>query len=124
RYQGVARGAGGILVCEWRQAVVGSEKFHSGMVPHAGTDSRVWREVEQLGAELSTLGDLAGTRVDAGVAIVLDWDSWWSLKQGAVPAQLSYLDAIQSWYRELWARTVTVDFVPPTGDLSGYSLVI
>ena len=123
-YQAVARGADGILFFQWRQSVVGSEKFHSGMVPHTGTNSRVWREVEQLGAELSALGDLAGTRVDAGVAIVLDWDSWWSLKQGALPAHLSYLDAIHSWYRELWARTVTVDFVPSTGDLSGYSLVI
>jgi beta-galactosidase len=123
-YQAVARGADGILFFQWRQSVVGSEKFHSGMVPHAGTNSRVWREVEQLGAELSALGELAGTRVEASVAIVLDWDSWWSLKQGALPAQLSYLEAVQSWYRELWSRTVTVDFVPSAGDLSAYSVVI
>ena len=123
-YQAIARGADGILFFQWRQSVVGSEKFHSGMVPHAGTNSRVWREVEQLGAELFELGDLAGARVDASVAIVLDWDSWWSLKQGALPAQLSYLESVQSWYRELWSRTVTVDFVQSTGDLSGYSLVI
>ena len=123
-HQAVARGADGILFFQWRQSVVGAEKFHSGMVPHAGTNSRVWREIEQLGAELSTLSDLAGARVEASVAIVLDWDSWWSLNQDAVPARLSYLDAIHSWYRELWSRTVTVDFVPSTGDLSGYSLVI
>jgi len=123
-YQAVARGADGILFFQWRQSLAGSEKFHSGMVPHAGTNTRVWREIEQFGAELSALGELGGTGVEAGVAIVLDWDSWWSLNQGALPAQLSYLEAISSWYRELWSRTVTVDFVPATGDLSGYSLVI
>ena len=123
-HQAVARGADGILFFQWRQSVVGAEKFHSGMVPHAGTDSRVWREIEHLGAELSALSDLAGTLVEASVAIVLDWDSWWSLNQDALPARLAYLDAIHSWYRELWSRTVTVDFVPSTADLSAYSLVI
>jgi beta-galactosidase len=123
-YQAVARGADGILFFQWRQSVAGAEKFHSGMVPHAGTNTRVWREIEQLGAELATLSDLAGSRVEADVAIVLDWDSWWSFKQGAMPAELSYLEAIHSWYRELWSRTVTVDFVPSTGELSGYSVVI
>ena len=51
-YQAVGRGADGVLFFQWRQSAAGSEKFHSGLVPHAGTDTRVWREVEQLGAEL------------------------------------------------------------------------
>ncbi|NEM92489.1 beta-galactosidase [Galbitalea soli] len=122
--QAVARGADGILFFQWRQSVSGAEKFHSGLVPHAGTDTRVWREVEALGAELKSLSSIAGSRVEARVAIVMEWDSWWSLNQDALPAHLSYVQSIYSWYRELWARTVTVDFVRATSDLSGYAVVV
>ena len=50
--QALARGADGIMYFQWRQSVSGAEKFHSGMLPHAGTDTRVFREVCDLGAEL------------------------------------------------------------------------
>ena len=41
----VARGADGVLFFQWRASRAGAEKFHSALVPHAGTDTRVWREV-------------------------------------------------------------------------------
>lgn len=123
-YQSVARGADGILFFQWRQSVAGAEKFHSGLVPHAGTDTRVWREVEQLGGELAQLDRVAGSRVPAKTAIVFDWDSWWSIEQTATPAEISYVQNVFAWYAELWRRTVAVDFVRPIDDLSGYDLVI
>ena len=43
--QAVARGSDAVLSFQWRAAATGAEKFHSGMLPHAGTDSRVWRDV-------------------------------------------------------------------------------
>jgi len=54
-YQAVARGADGIMFFQWRQSKAGAEKHHSGMVPHARIDSRVWREVKALGDELPKL---------------------------------------------------------------------
>ena len=58
--QAVARGSDAVLSFQWRAAAAGAEKFHSAMVPHAGTDSRVWREVTGLGADLGRLAPLAG----------------------------------------------------------------
>jgi beta-galactosidase len=123
-YQAVARGADAVLFFQWRQSVAGAEKFHSALLPHAGTETRVWREVEQLGEELHGLSARAGTRVSARTAIVFDWDSWWSIEQSAVPAEVSYVQNVFSWYSQLWQRAVSVDFVRPTDDLSGYDLVI
>ncbi|MDN4612828.1 beta-galactosidase [Leifsonia sp. F6_8S_P_1B] len=126
-YQSIARGADGILFFQWRQAVAGAEKFHSGMVPHGGTDTRVFREVEQLGGELralSTRPGLLGARVPAQVAIVFDWDSWWAVEQEASPARTSYLEEVFSWYAALAAAGVTVDFVRAGGDLTGYRAVV
>ncbi|SEJ22107.1 beta-galactosidase [Demequina mangrovi] len=122
--QCVARGADGIMQFQWRQSKAGSEKFHAAMVPHAGEDSRIYRDTEALGAELASLADLRGTRCEARVAMVMDWPSWWALEQGSMPSTLSYLDQLTRWYRELWSRGVLVDFVPASGDLDGYDVVI
>ena len=122
-YQALARGADGIAFFQWRQSVAGAEKFHSGMLPLAGTDSRVWREVEALGAELRDLPPLtSGT--NAKVAIAVDWDSWWSVEQDATPGSIAYLEGLFAWYRSLWERNVAVDFVQASSELSAYSLVI
>jgi beta-galactosidase len=127
-YQSVARGADGILFFQWRQSAAGSEKFHSGMVPHGGTDTRVWREIEQLGGELHRLSGadvgLAGSRVPARVAIALDWDSWWAIEQPASPTSVSYLETLFAWHHAFGSLGVTVDFVRADADLSGYRLVV
>ncbi|WP_433862072.1 beta-galactosidase [Streptomyces sp. L7] len=126
-YQSIARGADGILFFQWRQAVAGAEKFHSGMLPHGGTDTRVFREVEQLGRELATLSvapGLLGAAVPAQVAIVFDWDSWWAVEQEASPARTSYLEEVFSWYAALAASGATVDFARATDDLAGYRAAV
>jgi beta-galactosidase len=61
-YQAVARGADGIMFFQWRQSKAGAENHHSGMLPHAGTDSRVWREVKTLGNELTRLDRFSQVR--------------------------------------------------------------
>ncbi|MDN4482571.1 beta-galactosidase [Demequina lignilytica] len=122
--QSVARGADGIMQFQWRQSKAGSEKFHSAMVPHAGEDSRVYRETEALGAELASLSHLRGTRSEARVAMVVDWPSWWALEQDSMPARISYVEQLLRWYRALHRRGVLVDMVPAAGDLDGYDMVV
>ena len=122
--QAVARGADGIMQFQWRQSKAGAEKFHSAMVPHGGEDTRIYRETVALGEELAGLADVVGTRQDARVAIVFDWDSWWAIEQEATPSALQYPQVVLRWYAELWRRGVLVDFVRPEGDLSRYAAVI
>lgn len=122
--QAVARGADGILYFQWRQSAAGAEKFHSALVPHAGEHTRIFREVSALGAELASMADVVGGRVEARVAIVLDWDAWWALEQDAAPAHLEYLEELAVWHSALRALGVTADFVAADGDLDPYALVI
>ncbi|MFS0894171.1 beta-galactosidase [Microbacterium sp. 179-I 3D3 NHS] len=124
-HQAIARGADGIMYFQWRQAARGAEKFHSAMLPAVGTDSRIWREVVQLGEELAALSDLAGAPVEqAPVAIVFDWESWWACEQGAMPARTDYLATITEWYTGLYELGVLVDFARPDDDLSRYRVVV
>ncbi|MFK4107667.1 beta-galactosidase [Streptomyces sp. NPDC002176] len=121
----LARGADGIMFFQWRQSTAGAEKWHSAMLPHAGTDSRIWREVSALGAELSALSEVTGTRVQGDVALLFDWPNWWALELQARPSdRLRYLDVVRDWYAALWALNLTCDLVPPGADLTPYRAVV
>lgn len=122
--QAVARGSDAVLSFQWRAAAAGAEKFHSGMLPHAGTDSRVWREVTGFGADLRRLAPVAGTEVRAEAALLLDWESWWALEADSHPARLHLVGLLKSFYRPLFEAGVTADFAHPESDLSGYRLVV
>lgn len=123
--QALARGANGVLFFQWRQSRAGSEKFHSAMLPHAGTGSRTWREVKALGDELLRLDGLLSGRVEAKVAILMDWQNWWALELESKPSDdLKLMPNLENLYRLLFERNVTVDFAPPDGDLRRYNLVI
>jgi beta-galactosidase len=124
-FQSLAHGADGIMFFQWRASEAGAEKFHSGMVPHTGTETRTWREVVQLGAELARLDEVLGTRVVADVAVAFDWESWWALELPSKPSHdIQLLDQVALWHRPFWSRNLAVDFVHPARDLSRYRLVI
>lgn len=125
-YQALARGADGVMFFQWRAAAAGAEKFHGGMVPHVGTEnSRVWREVSDLGRELARLDELQGARTPADVAILFDWDNWWALEFGSKPSSdIRMLEQVRHYYRPLFRRNIAVDFVRPGADLSPYRVVL
>ncbi len=124
-HQAIARGSNGVMFFQWRASKAGAEKFHSAMLPHVGTESRTWREVVALGQELRQLEAVLPTRVSADVAIVFDWENWWSLELDAKPtSDLQFLEQVRSFYDPLFQRNITIDFVRPDADLRGYRLVL
>ena len=123
--QQVAHGADAILHFQWRASVGGAEKWHSGMLPHAGPRTRTWQEVVDLGAELHALSSVRGARTEADIVIVLDWSSWWALELDSRPSTaLSQIERVLAWYQPLWERGFSVDFAHPDSDLSRYRLVL
>jgi beta-galactosidase len=121
----VAHGADGTLFFQWRQSRAGAEQWHSAMVPHAGPDSRTFREVTALGEALGRLGELAGSTVRAHVAVLHDADSWWAMNVDGLPSsELDYHSALSRAHRALWDAGVTTDFARPDDDLSRYRLVL
>jgi beta-galactosidase len=121
----VARGSEGAMFFQWRQSRRGAEKFHSAMVPHGGTDTRVWREVVELGAALDSLSEIRGTRTQADVAVLWDWHSWWAQNLDWRPsADHDARERADAFYAALYDRHLTVDFAHPEADLSAYPLVV
>lgn len=121
----LARGADAILFFQWRASRSGAEKFHSAMVPHAGTESRVWREVVDLGAALGRLGEVRGARVQAEAAVLWDFESFWAQDLEWRPSiEVTHQAQVRAAYEQLWRDGVTADFALPGHDLSGYRLVV
>ncbi len=119
------RGADAIMFFQWRASRSGAEKFHSAMLPHAGTSSRIWREVVDLGAKLARLDDVKGSVVQADVAILWDFESFWAQDLEWRPSDdLDHDERIRAYYERLWRDGITVDFALPGQDLSGYKLVV
>ncbi|WP_327351354.1 beta-galactosidase [Streptomyces sp. NBC_01304] len=124
--QSVAHGADAICFFQWRQSRQGAEKFHSGMVSHAGEHGRTYQEVKELGADLARLGPaVTGTHTPAQVAVVHDWDSWWADQQGGrLSDQVRYEELIRAWHRALWEAGLATDFARPEGELGAYRVVV
>ena len=122
----VAHGADAVCFFQWRQSRAGAEKYHSAMVPHAGTDSVLFRSVAALGARLRDLAYVAGVaRTPAQAAIVFDWPSWWAAEQDSHPSErLRYKQEALDWYTAFLETGVRVDVVPMGAELQRYDVVV
>jgi beta-galactosidase len=121
----IARGSEGALFFQWRQSRAGAETWHSAMVPHAGPDSRVFREVTAAGEAVARLRELAGSTVTAAVAVLHDSDAWWALEVDGLPSsELGCHAELRRVHRALWDAGVTVDFAHPEHELGAYRLVV
>ncbi len=125
--QAIARGADGMMFFQWRQSLSGAEKYHAAVVTHDGNEhTRIFRQAAQVGAELATLApEVADSRIQADVAILMDWQSWWAVEYQPGPSnRVRYIEQIADYYHALHRLNVAIDIVEPTADLSRYRLVI
>jgi beta-galactosidase len=90
-YQAIGHGADGIVYFRWRQALAGSEQYHSGLLDNAGRPTAGYAEAKAIGQELRRLESaLEATRPRPEVAILLDYDSRWTLEAQPHNKRLRY----------------------------------
>ena len=126
-YQAMAHGADAVMFFQMRRSIGACEKFHGAVIDHVGTENtRVFRELSQLGKELKTLGDhTLGGRCHARTALLVDWDNWWAVEYSAGPScDLKYLDEVYLYYRALEEQNYAVDIIGVEDDLENYDVVI
>ncbi|WP_458119238.1 beta-galactosidase [Paenibacillus sp. Z6-24] len=126
-YQAVAHGADTVMFFQMRRSAGACEKFHGAVIEHVGhSDTRVFREVSELGSELQQLGDqLLDSRIEAKVAILFDWDNWWAVEKSSGPTiALKYVDQIHKYYKAFYDRNVQVDIISVDSDFSGYDILL
>lgn len=75
--QSVAHGADYISFFRWRTCTFGTEIYWHGLLNYDNRDTRRLREVAGFAADLKKLQPLCGAQMDAGFAIVRDYDNVW-----------------------------------------------
>ncbi|MHA7984968.1 beta-galactosidase [Rathayibacter sp. CAU 1779] len=125
-YQAIAHGSDTVLYFQWRASRGGHERFHSAMLPHSGTASRTWGEVEALGNELPLIKDALGATSRSDIAVLFDWDAWWALTEthGLPRNEFDYPQLVTDHYRPLLEAHHAVDLVSFDSDLSGYRMLV
>lgn len=125
-YQAVAHGADTVMFFQMKRSIGACEKYHGAVIDHVGNENtRVFREVSALGAELDTIGELTlGARTPAKAAIYFDWENWWAMEYSAGPSvRLHYVDEILKYYTAFNTLNIPVDFIGAEDDLSAYKVV-
>lgn len=126
-YQAVAQGADTVMFFQLRQSRGGPEKFHGAVISHAGHENtRVFREVKELGEELKKLGDkILGSKVNSQTAVLFDWENWWALENSQGPsAAINYPQGVESYYRALFENQLGVDVIGIEDNFEKYKLVV
>ena len=126
-WQTVAHGGDAVMYFQWRQSRGSSEKFHAAVVSHEGTEkTRMFGEVAQLGKELESLSEVAGSTTDAEVALIYDFENLWAVgsEQGPRNILKNPQQTALDFYKPLWKRGIAVDVVASTVDFSRYKLIV
>ncbi|MFX0548741.1 beta-galactosidase [Hathewaya histolytica] len=125
--QAIAHGSDTVQYFQWRKSRGSSEKFHGAVVDHCGHENtRVFKDVSDVGNILSKLSPVIGTSVDAEVAVIYDWENFWALDdaQGPRVEKKDYFETCQKHYKAFWEMSIPVDVINMDVDFSKYKILI
>ena len=125
--QTIGCGSDTVQYFQWRKGRGAAEQFHVAVVDHLGRDdTRVFKEVSEVGELLKKLAPVTGSRVASKAAVLFDWSNRWAIKdmQGMAHDTKNYEKEVRKFYNIHLKKGINADIVFPLEDLSSYSLVV
>ena len=125
--QTIGCGSDTVQYFQWRKGRGAAEQFHGAVVDHLGRDdTRVFKEVSEVGELLKKLAPVTGSRVASKAAVLFDWSNRWAIKdmQGMARDTKNYEKEVRKFYNIHLKKGINADIVFPLEDLSSYSLVV
>ena len=129
--QAVAHGADTVQYFQFRKSRGSAEKLHGAVVDHEGTENtRVFRDVAEVGKRLAGMDSILGTVTPAEVAIVFDWHNRWAIEdvKGFLQNKTGYIPTVLAHYRFFWEQGIPVDIIDSSlivkGDPGKYRMLI
>ena len=123
----VAYGADSVQYFQWRKSRGSHEKYHGAVVDHEGSENtRVFKGAAETGSVLKKLACVAGSRSEAKVAIIYDWEVKWGTKYycGYNNIRRDYNEECLKWYKPFYDRGIVCDVISFSEDFSKYDIVI
>ena len=124
--QAVAHGSDSVLYFQLRQSQGASEKFHGAVIDHYGKDdTRVFREVTEVGEALEQIQETVGTNMKSLAAVLYDRENDWAIAdvQGPRNEDMHYRENVQKNYRALREQGLNVDIIAMEHDLADYKVL-
>jgi beta-galactosidase len=125
--QALAHGADTVQYFQFRKSRGGPEQHHGAVVDHLGSENtRVFREIADLGECLKGLDDLVGMGTPAEVALIHDYQVRWALEdvKGFLQERTGYGKTLIEHYRAFWKRGIPLDVIDSRQSLDQYRLVV
>lgn len=125
--QTIGCGSDTVQYFQWRKGRGAAEQFHGAVVDHLGRDdTRVFKEVSEVGELLKKLAPVTGSRVASKAAVLFDWSNRWAIKdmQGMAHDTKNYEKEVRKFYNIHLKKGINADIVFPLENLSSYSLVV
>ena len=125
--QAVACGSDSVQYFQWRKGRGSYEQYHGAVVDHIGTeDTRVFKEVAEVGECLKKLAPVAGTMVKTKAALLFDWDNRWAIwdVKALADSTKKYEETCQAIWQEFLKLGIDMDVVGSDEDLSDYNVVV
>lgn len=123
--QAIAHGSDSVQYFQWRSARGASEKLHGTVIGHnRRTDTRVFREVAELGGQLKKLDAIVRSKTKAEIALIYDWENKWALSDlMGMTKPLDYDEICEEHYIPFWEEGTSVDIINMEHDFSEYRLL-
>ncbi len=125
--QAVACGSDTVQYFQWRKSRGSFEQYHGAVVDHIGTDdTRVFKEVAEVGAMLDSLSNVKGTIVKPKAALIFDWDNMWAIDnmRGLSDKTKNYAKTCIQIYHEFLKLGIDMNVVASDDNLDDYNVVI
>lgn len=124
--QAIAGGSDTVQYFQIRKSRGSSEQWHGAVIDHIGTDdTRVFKEVAKLGADLNKISEITGSISDNKVAILYDWDNRWAIDDAwALSNETKNFDkTCMNIYNEFMSMGIEPDIISSDSDWSNYKII-
>ncbi|PHV69239.1 beta-galactosidase [Sporanaerobium hydrogeniformans] len=75
--QSIAHGADYVSFFRWRTCTIGTEMYWHGILDYSNRDTRRLKELKDLHHKIETIEEIVGSRYEARVGIIKDYDNVW-----------------------------------------------
>lgn len=121
-WEAFAHGAETVSYFRWRQAPFAQEQMHAGLMRCDNVEASGATEARCVSAELNAVSHAQNTQAD--VALLFDYEAIWATEIQPQGRDYRPLEIMLAFYSAARRLGLDVDIVRPSGDLSGYKLIL
>lgn len=125
--QTIACGSDTVQYFQWRKGRGSYEQYHGAVLDHLGrSDTRVFKDVEEVGAALAGLSELQGTLTKSKAAIIYDQENMWALEDAAAFGKKSkkYAQTCMDIFNIFMKNGVDVDIISSDDNFGDYEVLV